>query len=131
MEALPPDKPGKTQSAPKLPGEQSKPPSNTAPQSKLSQLGLSLGVLDGAARAKFKLAATIQGVLVSDVSPDSPAADKNFRPGDVIVEVQSQKVKNPGEVESRIAADIKAGRKVELMLVNRGGDSTYVGLRLD
>jgi serine protease Do len=131
LEEGPPDKPGKSQSAPKLPGEQSKPQSNTAPQSKLSQLGLSLGVLDGAARAKFKLAATIQGVLVSDVSPDSPAADKNFRPGDVIVEVQSQKVKNPGEVESRITADIKAGRKVELMLVNRGGDSTYVGLRLD
>jgi serine protease Do len=70
-------------------------------------------------------------VVVSDVSPGSAAADKNFRPGDVIVEVQSQKVKNPGEVETRIAADVKAGRKVELMLVNRGGDLTYVGVRLD
>jgi len=49
----------------------------------------------------------------------------------VIVEVQSQKVKNPADVEQKIAADIKAGRKVELMLVNRAGDSTYVGLRLD
>jgi serine protease Do len=94
-------------------------------------LGLSLGVLDGAARAKFKLPGTAQGVVVSDVSPDSPAADKNIRPGDLIVEVQNQKVKSPDEVESRIAADIKAGRKVELMLVNRGSDSMYVGIRLD
>ena len=127
LEEGPPDKPGKSQNAPVPP----KPQSGAAPSSKLSQLGLSLGVLDGPARAKFRLPASIQGVVVSDVSPDSPAADKNFHPGDVIVEVQSQKVKSPDEVESRIAADIKAGRKVELMLVNRGGDSTYVGLRLD
>ncbi len=129
----PPDKPGKSQSAPNLPnGGPPKPQSNAAPQgSKLSQLGLSLGVLDGAARAKFKLPAGVQGVVVSDVTADSPAADKNFHPGDVIVEVQSQKVKSPADVEQKIAADIKAGRKVELMLVNRGGDSTYVGLRLD
>jgi len=124
----PPDKAGKSQNAPVLP----KPQSNAAPQgSKLSQLGLSLAALDAEARAKFKLPAGIQGVLVSDVAADSPAADKNFRPGDVIVEVQSQKVKNPADVEQKIAADIKAGRKVELMLVNRAGDSTYVGLRLD
>jgi serine protease Do len=128
----PPDKAGKSQNAPNLPGNgPPKPQGNTAPPSKLSQLGLSLGVLDGAARTKFKLPASIQGVLVSDVSPDSPAADKNFHAGDVIMEVQSQKVKSPDEVESRVAADFKAGRKVELMLVNRGGDSTYVGLRLD
>ena len=65
--------------------------------------------------------------MVSDVDPDSPAADKNFRPGDVIVEVQSQPVKSPADVEARVDADVKAGKKVELMLVNRGGDLTYVG----
>ncbi len=128
LEEGPPDKAGKSQSAPVVP----KPQSNAAPQgSKLSQLGLSLGVLDGAARAKFKLGGAIQGVVVSDVTANSPAADKNFRPGDVIVEVQSQKVKSPADVEQKIAGDVKAGRKVELMLVNRSGDSTYVGLRLD
>jgi serine protease Do len=133
LEEGPPDKAGKSQSAPNLPnGGAPKPQSNAAPQgSKLSQLGLSLGVLDGAARAKFKLGAGIQGVVVSDVAADSPAADKNFHPGDVIVEVQSQKVKSPADVAQKIADDVKAGRKVELMLVNRGGDSTYVGLRLD
>jgi serine protease Do len=123
-----PDKPGKAPSAPVPP----KPGSNAAPPgSKLSQLGLSLAPLDGAARAKFKVPGNVQGVVVSDVSDGSPAADKNFRPGDVIVEVQNQKVSNPGDVESKINADVKAGRKVELMLVNRAGDLTYVGLRLD
>ncbi|HEV7959585.1 MAG TPA: PDZ domain-containing protein, partial [Rhizomicrobium sp.] len=115
-----PDKPGK-----KLP------PPPAKPKSKISQLGLSLVPLDDAARAKFKLARNLQGVVVSDVDPDSPAADKNFRPGDVIVEVQSQPVKDPADVEARVDADVKAGKKVELMLVSRNGDLTYVGLRLE
>jgi serine protease Do len=127
----PPDKPGKAPSAPVPPANAPKPQSNNAPASKLSQLGLSLGLLDGPARAKYKLPGSVEGVVVNDVSEGSPAADKNFRPGDVIVEVQSQKVKSPQEVASKVDADVKAGRKVELMLVNRGGDLTYVGLRLD
>ena len=65
----------------------------------VSQLGLSLGALDGAARAKFKIGGNVQGVVVTAVDPGSPAADKNLRPGDVIVEVQSQAVKTPDDVD--------------------------------
>ena len=119
------------ESAPDKPGKKLPPPAPPKPKSKISQLGLSLVPLDDAARAKFKLARNVQGVVVSDVDPDSPAADKNFRPGDVIVEVQSQPVKDPADVETRVDADVKAGKKVELMLVSRNGDLTYVGLRLD
>jgi serine protease Do len=122
----PPDKPGKSPSAP-VPPKPGQPPAN----SKLSQLGLTLAPLDAAARAKFKVPGNVQGVLVSAVRDGSPAADKNMRPGDVIVEVQNQKVANQADVESKINADVKAGRKVELILVNRGGDLTYVGVRLD
>jgi serine protease Do len=114
-------------------GPQAAPPANKAapkPKSKLSQLGLSLGLLDGYARAQFKLAGNIQGVLVTDVVPDSPAAEKNFRPGDVIVEVQNQPVHTPDDVSKRVDADTKAGKKVELMLVNRSGELTFVALRL-
>jgi serine protease Do len=116
----PPDKPGK-----KLP------PPAPKPKSRLSQLGLTVVALDENARAKYKLAENIQGVVVSAVDSASPAADKNFRPGDVIVEVQNQPVKSPADAEARVDADAKAGKKVELMLVNRNGDLTYVGLRLD
>jgi serine protease Do len=116
-----PDKPGK-----KLP-----PPAPPKAKSKLSQLGLTVTALDENARAKYKLADNVQGVVVSAVDPASPAADKNFRPGDVIVEAQNQPVKTPADLEARVDADAKAGKKAELMLVSRGGDTTYVGLRLD
>ncbi|MES2255753.1 MAG: DegQ family serine endoprotease [Pseudomonadota bacterium] len=117
----PADKPGK-----KLP-----PPTTPKAKSKLSQLGLTVTALDENARAKYKLTGEVQGVVVSAVDPASPAADKNIRPGDVIVEAQNQPVKTPADLEARVDADAKAGKKAELMLVNRNGDSTYVGLRLD
>jgi len=121
LEEGPPDKPGK-----KLP-----PPATPKAKSKLSQLGLTVVALDENARAKYKLAGNVQGVVVSAVDPASPAADKNFRPGDVIVEAQNQPVKTPADLEARVDADAKAGKKAELMLVSRNGDTTYVGLRLD
>ena len=100
------------------------------PKSKLAELGLSLAALDNDARAQFKLAGNAQGVVVTDVAPDSPAAEKNFRPGDVIVQVQSQNVHSPQDVARLIDADAKAGKKIELMLVSRGGDLAYVALKL-
>jgi len=98
--------------------------------SKLSQLGLTLGALDGDSRNKFHVASDIQGAVVTDVDPDSPAGEKNFRPGDVIVEVQSQAVHTPEDVAKHVEADSKAGKKIELLLVNRDGNLTYVALRL-
>ena len=118
----PPDK--KPNAAPAKPNT---PPTN----SQVSRLGLTLAPLDAAAKTKFKISGAVQGVLVSAVADGSPASDKNIRPGDVIVEVQNQKVGTPADVEAKIAADRKAGRKVELMLVNRSGDLTYIGVRLD
>ena len=104
------------------------PPKN---QSKLSQLGLSLGMLDQGARAKFKISGGVQGVVVSSVDPGSSASEKISRSGDVIVEVAGQSVKTPDDVSKKIDGDVKAGKKVELLLINRDGDLTYVGLRLN
>jgi serine protease Do len=98
--------------------------------SKLSELGLTLGALDSDARNKYHVSNDIQGVVVTDVDPESPADEKNVRPGDVIVEVQSEPVRSPDDVARHVEADSKAGRKVEMLLVNRGGDLAYVALRL-
>jgi serine protease Do len=100
------------------------------PGSKLSQLGLTLGALDGDARSKYHVASDIQGVVVTEVDADSPAGEKNFRPGDVIVETQGQPVRTPDEVAKHIEADSKSGKKIELLLVNRDGNLVFVALRL-
>jgi serine protease Do len=107
------------------------PPAPVKNQSKLAQLGLSLGALDAPTRAKFKIAPAVQGVAVTAVDPGSPAAEKNVHPGDVIVEVAGQAVKTPDDVAKRVDGDIKAGRKAALMLINRDGDLQYLGLKLN
>ena len=113
----------------RAPSVQKAPPAAKA-KSKIAELGLSLAPIDLDARVQFKLAKTVQGVVVTDVTPDSPAAEKNFRPGDVIVQVQSQNVRTPDEVVRLIDSTAKAGKKVALLLVSRGGDLTYVALKL-
>jgi serine protease Do len=96
----------------------------------MTMLGLSLGVLDGAARGQYHIAAAVQGVVVTDVAPDSPAADKNIRPGDVIVQVQGAPVRAPADVARQVDAVRKSGKKVVAMLISRGGDLTYVAVPL-
>ena len=103
----------------------------SAPQAKVTMLGLSLGLLDANGRTEFRIANNVQGVLIVDVAAESPAAEKNIHAGDVIVQVQGVPVKTPQEVTNRIAADRKAGKKVELLLVNHGGELTYVAVKLN
>ena len=96
---------------------------------KTSQLGLSLQPLDGVSRAHFSVPGSVSGVVVTEVDPDSPAYEKNVQAGDVIVAVQDQPVRTPNDVLQRVANDLKAGRHVEVLLVSRAGNLTYVALR--
>ena len=67
---------------------------------------------------------------VTDVDADSPAGQKNIRAGDVITEVAQQRVNSPDEVTSKIDAERKAGHKVVLLQVSRGGELTFIGVRI-
>jgi len=91
---------------------------------------LSLAPMSPDARRRFHLDAKVDGVVVTDVAADSPAGQKNMRAGDVITEVAQQKVTSPDEVAARIDAERKAGHKVVLLQVSRGGELTFIGVRL-
>ena len=108
-----------------------KAPPPPKPQSKLAQLGLTLGPLDDAGRSRYKVPGNVQGVLVTNVESGTAAGDKNMRPGDVIVQAQGVAVKTPDDVSRAVDAAVKSGKPVALFLVKRGDDVTYVGLRLN
>jgi serine protease Do len=97
---------------------------------KVTMLGLSMGLLDGPARAQYKIAGTVQGVVITDVADESPAAEKNIHPGDVIVQVQGVPVKTPQDVANLVGLARKAGKKVVAMLVARGNDMAFVAMTL-
>jgi len=94
-------------------------------------LGLSLSNVTPELKQKFSLADDAGGVVVVDVASDSPASEKGVRPGDVIVEVAQQEVKEPAQVTAKIEEAKKSGRKSVLLLVDRAGDLRFVALRID
>jgi serine protease Do len=63
-----------------------------------------------------------KGVQVTDVKPDSFAADLDFRPGDVILQVNRQQV-NSEEEFRKLTAQLKSGQDVAF-LVRRGRAGT-------
>jgi serine protease Do len=93
-------------------------------------LGMSLAPVSPEARRRYHLDAKVAGVVVTDVDADSPAGQKNIRAGDVITEVAQQKVSSPDEVSAKFDAERKAGRKLVLLQVSRGGELTFIGIRL-
>jgi serine protease Do len=86
-------------------------------------LGLSIAPLTAQLRDKFRIGRNVEGVVITDVDADSPAARKDVKPGDVIVEVTQERVTDPQEVLARVAAVKKSGRKSVLLLISdaKGG----------
>jgi serine protease Do len=81
-------------------------------------LGLSIAPLTDELRNQFGIGGTVEGVIITNVEPNSPAAQKNVKPGDVIVEVTQEKVKQPSEVLARLEAVKKSGRRTILLLLS-------------
>ncbi len=103
------------------------------PKVLMQTLGLGLANLDDGARSKFKLGDKVtKGVVVAEVGPGSPAADKRMVPGDIILEVGQEEVKTPEEVVKRIEALKQEGRKRALfMLSNGNGEIRFVPLSVE
>jgi serine protease Do len=69
-------------------------------------------------------------VVITDVSPNTAAADRGLKPGDVIMEVQQGEVSSPADVQKQVDAARGADRKFVLMLIQREGGVQYVPLSL-
>ena len=88
-------------------------------------LGITVAALDSTARQKFSIPETIaSGVVVTKVDPASRAARAGVRPGDVVVEVNQQAVKDTKGFRSLVAKD----KARTLLLINRKGMTVYVAI---
>ncbi len=93
-----------------------------------TRLGVTLSALTDEARAQLNLPKSADGVVVTGVDPSGPAAANGMRPGDVIRQVDGKAVSKPGDVATVI--DGQKSKKAVLLLVNRGGNELFVGIRL-
>jgi serine protease Do len=73
--------------------------------------------------AKFFDDSTAAGAVVTEVEPDSPGAKAGLKIGDVITQVDGQKVTDAGELQVVISGK-KPGTKTELTVLRDGKDTT-------
>jgi serine protease Do len=70
------------------------------------------------------------GVVVTNVDPDSAAAAHGFKQGDVILEVAGKAVTNPDDVRNAIKTAHSDKKNTVLMRVKTGDASRYVAIPL-
>lgn len=85
--------------------------------------GVQVEELTSQLRRELDLTPGIQGVIVTDVSPDSPAAGAGLRRGDVIEEVNRQPVDSTTEYRKVLR---RARNQSLVLLVNRNGNTTFI-----
>jgi serine protease Do len=98
--------------------------SSTPRGTDVPQLGLTIAPAGSVAGAGK------DGVVVTDVDPKSPAAEKGFKENDVILEVAGKSVANPGEVREAIKAARADNKNSVLIRVRSGGSSRFVAVPL-
>ncbi|WP_256751184.1 DegQ family serine endoprotease [Mesorhizobium sp. Mes31] len=97
-----------------------------------SVLGMTVGELNDETRKKFSIAADVSGVVITDVTKDSAAAERGIQPGEVITEIAQESVATPKDVMDRIGALKEQGRKnALLMLASKTGELRFVTIRMD
>ena len=94
----------------------------TAPMCR--KLGLSL------APAGKVAGAGSEGVVVTQVDPDGPAAAQGFRTGDVILDVAGKRVTSPDEVRKAFADARTGGKRTILLRVKSGDNTRFVAVPL-
>jgi len=93
-------------------------------------LGLTLASLTPDLRQQFGIAETVDGVVVTAVAEDGPAAKRGLQPGDVIEQIGSAPVATPQQVASLAKAARAQNRNAVLLLVNRQGDEIFVAVEM-
>jgi serine protease Do len=86
--------------------------------------GLSVQPLTPETARRFGIEAQ-EGLVVTNVDPDGPAAGAGFRPGDVIQEVDGKQVEDAASLRRELA---RAGDRPALVLVQRGDTTVFLTL---
>ena len=98
------------------------------PAAKPGKLGLAVANLDGDTRSQLQLPATVHGVVVEQVRPDSPADNAGLQQGDVILEVNRHPITSADNFVSSVRGSSQSDQDL-LLLVWSKGNSSYRTLR--
>lgn len=103
-------------------------PEKPKPPPSVDALGLKLTKLTAELRKQFSLPEAAKGVVITEVPQNSPGAAQGLRPGDLVVAVGHEAVGSLEEVQQKVAAAKKNGRKNALVRVEREGNTRFIAL---
>ena len=86
--------------------------------------GVAVGDIDSAARSQYNIPDYVKGALITDVDADSASYDAGLRAGDVIQEIDHQRVTNAQEAVE-VSKHVKT-KQVLVRLWSRGGSRFVV-----
>jgi len=69
-----------------------------------------------------------EGLVIMEITPDSVAAEKRFRPGDVLLEANGMELNSADEFEDIVASARQSGRSTLLLKAMRGNQVRFLGL---
>lgn len=90
-------------------------------------LGMTLRPLTDGDRSRLGIPGGVDGAIVAAVEPDSAAAEKGLRPGDVITRVNQQPITSVGDAVAALNAARDRG-ETALLLVRTGDGQRFVAL---
>ena len=96
----------------------------------IAGLGLRVAAITPELRERLRLRPDQRGVAVVEVAPNSPSAERELRAGDIILEVQQERVNTPQELSERVDRLRRQGRGTALFLVESQNGQRFVPLRL-
>jgi len=95
------------------------------------KLGVMLAELTPEVREQLDLPADTRGVVIAEVQPGSPAAEKGLQRGDLIVEADRKPMSDPAMVAEAVRAASERGDEAILLLVKRDGQDRFVAIGLE
>ena len=94
-------------------------------------VGLKLAPLTQQRRQRLRVPLKVNGVVVTAIDEDSPFADVDLMPGDVIEAINQRPVTSPEDATDRLQEAAASGRGSVLMLINRHGTDHYLATSVD
>ncbi len=104
--------------------------SSPAGGAKVAALGLDLATITPELREDLRLDRNAQGVVITDVDPDSDAAERGLQPGDRIVQASGKDVRTVSDVAAAVAAAKSLKRPSILLFIERGKGRVFVPVKL-
>jgi len=98
------------------------------PQNQSGKLGLALQPVTPQIAKQLGLDSGSEGMLVTQVDPNGPAAEAGIDRNDVILEINRTSVNSIGDVKAALE---RAGDKSVLLLISRHGQTIYLTVRPD